>query len=58
MFLVDSTSGIVVVTILVTTMSTSLIVVSDGECNVVGDCVHSPNYPSDYGSNLACDIRF
>ena len=26
--------------------------------NVVGDCVHSPNYPSDYESNLACDIRF
>ena len=36
---------------------TSLIVVSYGE-HVVGDCVHSPNYPSDYGSNQACDTRF
>ena len=73
MFLFDSTSGIVVVTILVTYLRRhddaspnsaadaqlpSHIVVSDGECNVVGDCVHCPEYPSNYGSNLACDIRF
>ena len=37
---------------------TSHIVVSDGECDVVGYCVRSPNYPSDYGSNQTCDIRF
>ena len=30
---------------------------SDGECDVVGFCVHSPNHPPDYGSNQACDIR-
>ena len=37
---------------------TSHIVVSDGECDAVSYCVHSPNYPSDYGSKQACDIRF
>ena len=31
---------------------------SDGECDVVGYCVHSPNYPSYYGSNQACDHSF
>ena len=34
------------------------IVVSDGEFDVVGYCVHSPNYPSDSGSIQVCDIRF
>ena len=38
--------------------SASHIVVSDGEGDVVGYCVQSTNYPSDYGSNQACDIRF
>ena len=37
---------------------TSHILVSDGESNVVGNCVHNPKYPSVYGSNQACDFRF
>ena len=37
---------------------TSHVVISDGECNVVGDSVCIPYYFSNYGSNLACDIRF
>ena len=37
--------------------TTSLIVVSYDECNVVDDWVHSPNVPQDYRSNLACNIR-
>ena len=41
-----------------TPSSTNHIVVSDGECDVVGYCVRCPNYPSDYGSNHACDSRF
>jgi len=37
---------------------TSHIVVVDGICELVGDCVQSPNYPSNYGSYQACTISF
>merc|ERR1740138_1550453 len=27
-----------------------------GQCNVVGDCVQSENYPQNYGNNQKCTI--
>ena len=29
-----------------------------GPCDVFGDCVQSPNYPSNYGSSQSCTIGF
>jgi len=29
-----------------------------GPCDIVGDCVQSPNYPSNYESNQACTVSF
>ena len=37
---------------------TSHILVIQGMCEIVGDCVQSPNYPSNYESNQACTIGF
>ena len=37
---------------------TSHILVIQGICEIIGECVQSPNYPSNYGSNQACTIGF
>lgn len=37
---------------------TPAIVVEDGLCFVSGTCVHSPNYPLNYGSRETCTIDF
>lgn len=37
---------------------TPAIVVEEGPCFVSGSCVHSPNYPLNYGSSETCTIQF
>jgi len=37
---------------------TPAIVVEEGPCFVSGSCVHSPNYPLDYGSSETCTVQF
>jgi len=37
---------------------TGHILVIQGICEIIGGCVQSPNYPSNYGSNQACTIGF
>lgn len=37
---------------------TSHIIMIQGQCDIVGDCVQSPNYPANYGSYQSCTISF
>ena len=38
------------------TRTISGITVLSGACTSTGDCVQSPNYPSDYGNSQSCEI--
>jgi len=32
-------------------------IVHSGECMTLGDCIHSPNYPSNYGTGQRCEFE-